>query len=899
MQNYKILAKPNLTNVIRGKIMSFSLQRINPNAPALEHIRASWICYNHISYRNHDKYRAKPVNGPRNSLEWNEAKWSIEGQHKVVCQIKYSNNTEYVEHIQNVINAKQTVAYSSNTFEESENPFIFYKNLSEQIEWIRREEKHQQLSDEDEKAYQNRMESIEKFKEKLKFLLDKIPNDCRDNFISVSVKHIASFYGDAESISLRVGCFCYDKEAYLIDWTNPLERIACGVYVGKGDNEEEAIREAINSWDNENRYPEGIMKGRIQYETNKMPIEDNKEDEGEETIKIEGEAHLPQINVTPPRLIEIEFETDGKSDLDTLSDFLNTLALAAVIVAGIITLVAPVPGSRVVSGLIWASVAASTTSAVINIADRHSDGFSNWRDDSLDTLTIIANAFSAGTLSAGTKWVSKALILTNISQKQVVKITLIGQISADSLQGILVTEELALAIYSVMNNKEIPADIKLSKISALLSRGVIDGILITVNIHGNRQNLTALALKNETPPSRIMMSLEEVDQYISGKKVFNKVDIGASLSNKSKTKTPPEPNKMDVNNKIDKNITMMENLVNDIGNLTPQMKDDQLTKPVTVQVNDNGSKTTLSAIYSPKWLMESVEQRSIINGDEFFEKWLLSNLEEGKKLSSLMHNKSTGEGKTNTHESGSINLGEIHRTSDTNTPESKTSVSTNHGTENNHGTSMEDLTNELNNMRNSGMTPKEIAKRVALAQTRCPVEGITSQANFYNLQTPSYRSLKKSEKGNTEAKKTEQDKKAIIEAINEKEYRFIDVEEYMKLLKKSYQDSSTLYPNVTANFTEMHPTTERLIREFIANNKKFRIIDGLPGMHAEVLSTNNVFQQLEAKGKNVEAYLDKIEVYTIRLTVLEQGQPFPACRHCSGILAKSKGISIPTGRVDD
>ena len=633
MQNYKILAKPNLTNVIRGKIMSFSLQRINPNAPALEHIRASWICYNHISYRNHDKYLAKPVNGPRNSLEWNEAKWSIEGQHKIVCEIKYANNTEYVEHIQNVINAKQTVAYSSNTFEESENPFIFYKNLSEQIEWTRREEKHQQLSDEDEKAYQNRMDLLEKFKEKLKFLLDKIPNDCRDNFISVSVKHIASFYGDAESISLRVGCFCYDKEAYLIDWTNPLELIARGVYVGKGDNEEDAIRDAINSWDNENRYPEGIMKGRVMYRLKKWSIEDEVDevDEVDETPKVEIE--LEEVIVTAPPSIEIEFETDGKSDLDTLSDFLNTLAIAAIIVAGIVTLVAPVPGSRVVSGLIWTSMAASTTSAVINIADRHSEGFGNWRDDSLDTLTIIANAFSAGTLSAGTKWASKALTLTNISQKQVVKITLIGQISADSLQGILMTEELALAIYSVMNNKEIPADIKLSKISALLSRGVIDGVLITVNIHGNKKNLTAL--KNETSSSQIMMSLEEVDQYISGKKAFNKVNIEDSLSNKPNTKTPPETNKMEANNIIETNNKMITNLVNDIENLKPKIKDEKLTQIVTAQVDDNGVKKTFSAIYLPKWHKESVEQRSIINGGEFFEKLLQSNLIEGKKLSSL------------------------------------------------------------------------------------------------------------------------------------------------------------------------------------------------------------------------------------------------------------------------
>lgn len=36
-----------------------------------------------------------------------------------------------------------------------------------------------------------------------------------------------------------------------------------------------------------------------------------------------------------------------------------------------------------------------------------------------------------------------------------------------------------------------------------------------------------------------------------------------------------------------------------------------------------------------------------------------------------------------------------------------------------------------------------------------------------------------------------------------------------------------------------------------------------------------------------------------QLTEYEQGKAFPACRHCSCILAKSKGINIPTGRVDN
>lgn len=874
MQNYRIVAKPNLTNVIRGKVMSFSLQRINPDAPALEQIRASWTCYHHISFRTHDKYLGKVINGPQNSTQWNEVKWAIEGRHKIVCEIIYGNRKEYIEYIQNVINAKQSVAYSTNTAEESENPFIFYKNLTQQIDWILLQEKQQQLSAEDEQAYQNRMESLKLFKDKLKFLLDKVPADCRENFGQVHVKHISSIYGEREDMSLRVGYFYNDNEVHLIDWTSPVDRSFCGVYVGKGETKEDAIKQALECWDKDNRYPEGIIKGYAAVDklfgvAKEVTFDDdNRIILGKEIIY---------------GGIEINFDTDGKSDSDTLSDALASLGFAAMVVAGVITLVAPVPGSRVVSGLIWssiaASVASSTASAAINISDRHSEGFSNWKDDSFDILTIVSNVFAGGTIIASTKWISKTLLLTNISQKQAVKIMLIGQISADLLQGILVTEELAEAVYSVMHNKTLPADIKLSKISALIKRGIIDGILITVSIHGSKKNLAAL--KNDPSPSKTTMSLEKIDRYISGEEHFPKTGIENSpyeIQSKipsKKTESSPAPNKVETKTQVLPALpNTVSNIADEIPSLMPYTKDMQYSKILSAQItDDNGVKKMLSAIYPQKWELLSMENKAKAIPGEYFDTVLNKNLTKGKERSSLNEKKGAITDTTDL-DSGT-------RKSNTSESESKTTVYTNHA---NKKKGQKELEDELNVWRKDEKI--NITKRVALAQTRCEVEGIVSQANFYNLNIPSYKNLKRKDVG-------------IIEAIDATYYRFIDADAYMVLLKDSYQKSKSLYPSVTPSFAEMHPTTERLISEFIANNQQFRIIDGLPGMHAEVLSTNNVFQQLEAKGKNVDEYLDKIEVYTIRLTEYEQGKAFPACRHCSGILSKSKGIHIPTGRVDD
>ena len=70
---------------------------------------------------------------------------------------------------------------------------------------------------------------------------------------------------------------------------------------------------------------------------------------------------------------------------------------------------------------------------------------------------------------------------------------------------------------------------------------------------------------------------------------------------------------------------------------------------------------------------------------------------------------------------------------------------------------------------------------------------------------------------------------------------------------------------------------------------------GLPGLHAEVQSTNDIYGQLEKKGLNPFSYDDKIEVVTYKIAPSSgQGGEFNACTNCSGILKPP--IKILTGR---
>lgn len=864
--NYRIRTKPRLTNIMRGKAMSFFLERINPNAPAVENITAIWL-----RFYNFDKLYKRLTQpwdvitlfGPVDSPAWIDCKFDREGVHKIVCTVIYNNCIqEEIECFQHVINEKQTESYSSLTIEESMNPFIVYKQSVDMIAQIRELEKEQQLTDEEEKAYQERMNTMEQSKKRLNFLLEKIPTDCRENFGQMHVKHIANIYGDLDDKTLNVGYFYNGQQVYIVDWTNYLDRTQCGVYEGTGKNKRQALQQAIACWDRKNRYSTGVIRGYA------------------EVAKSSGVIKNASGNDIVFGAIEINFDTDGKSDVDTLSNALATAGLVLSIIAAVATLFIPVPGSQVVSAILWASIAASTTSAVINIADRHLDGFSDWKADTLDILTIVGNIFSAGSASVGTKWACKTIALANITQKQATKIILIGQITTDSMQGILVTEELADAIYSVMNDKALPADIKLSQLSQLLTRGLIDGVLISVGVSGSAKNLKAV--KNVTTPHN-KISQEDIYKYISGEKKFSKVDFEDTLS-KQQNKTASskkEPSKIPSKDKVSPNnlpspSDRISDIAEELKSITPYTKEMYNTKIIETKIpDDKGIKKSFSGVLRPEWQLAYVGNGTKAVSGDYFEKMLYRNLEIGKKRTSLKAKK--GE------ISDATVLDSGTRKDNTRNSESKTTCSTNYATKTREN-GRKELERELDALKKSGLSPKQISKRVALAQTRCEVEGIVSEANFYNLDTPKYVSLKREN---------------IVRAIDEKYFEITDVKKYMDILKDSYKSSSSLYPSVTPAYTTMHPLTEKSIADFIANKKKFRIQDGLPGLHAEVLSTNNVYHQLTAEGKNPALYMDKIEVNTIRLTQHEQGNAFPACRHCSGILSKSKGISIPTGRVDD
>ena len=92
----------------------------------------------------------------------------------------------------------------------------------------------------------------------------------------------------------------------------------------------------------------------------------------------------------------------------------------------------------------------------------------------------------------------------------------------------------------------------------------------------------------------------------------------------------------------------------------------------------------------------------------------------------------------------------------------------------------------------------------------------------------------------------------------------------------------------------LNPTLEIEIRRYINETGEFSTFKGVPGLHAEIQSVNDVLNQLENAGYVLNrSVLASIDSATFKLWVPNQGGRFEACPNCDGIL---RSVRIRTGR---
>lgn len=103
---------------------------------------------------------------------------------------------------------------------------------------------------------------------------------------------------------------------------------------------------------------------------------------------------------------------------------------------------------------------------------------------------------------------------------------------------------------------------------------------------------------------------------------------------------------------------------------------------------------------------------------------------------------------------------------------------------------------------------------------------------------------------------------------------------YIRQVEKLYADSGNTLNSVTRS---------RILEHIGDGTRQFPTQAGIPGLHAEVQSVNNVINQVPAGFD-----LSRINVSTIKLAPGPgQGMPFPACSNCGGILSNT--VNILTG----
>ncbi len=264
---------------------------------------------------------------------------------------------------------------------------------------------------------------------------------------------------------------------HLVDITNPSDRRLTGEFDGDGYSKAEALRNAIADWTSDNRYPPGLIKLEV-------------------PTDVLGRPHRET------------FQTDGSSFWDSVADFFATVGFwtgMGAIAAGVVTALTPIPGSRAVSGLIWASIITTSTAAAINIAQRHSEKMASPRHDAIDVLTIGTSVLSGVWMKGAT-----VLLAKGAQGERMAKAIVIGQFGGDIASGVLLSVDY-IEEYDQIQQISDPQR-RTDQMLELLQRAALHGGMMVLSMHATRSDLDAIGLsKAKFDTARLGRQGETID----------------------------------------------------------------------------------------------------------------------------------------------------------------------------------------------------------------------------------------------------------------------------------------------------------------------------------------------------------------------------------------------------
>jgi hypothetical protein len=461
--DFEIIAHPAERVVTPGARITYELKPLKPTSPSFQKLGFSWMAVN--DPKSVSWYRPARFQGPLGVPKWEGAVWSFEGHHTIVCiVVNQGQKTRYV-YEQHVASLQNVIATGPRLNAIKRDPDMVLEGAARMVTLIQQvASASPPATAELRQKHQDEVARLIEYRDRLDALLKETTKLPR---FFVEAEHLDTETQRRTSLSLfacKVG-----NEWVLVDWTNPTVRAMTGVYRGEGATDREALKAAFADWDSDNRYPDGAI-----------------------TFRVEG---------VPGGTLQSSFTTDGSSFWDSVSTFFTYVGLAAAVVAGVVTLFAPVPGSQIVSAAIWTSIFSSTAAATINIGQRHQEGFSDWRSNAFDVLSIVGNLFGV----AGMLWVRGAALSVQTS-KGVIQAVLVGQIATDSIQGVMLSVEIADQIEQVRKDASLTPKQKVDKILELLRSAAVAGTLIYINVKGTKADLSNLSKVHpsvDTPQQRL------------------------------------------------------------------------------------------------------------------------------------------------------------------------------------------------------------------------------------------------------------------------------------------------------------------------------------------------------------------------------------------------------------
>jgi hypothetical protein len=241
----------------------------------------------------------------------------------------------------------------------------------------------------------------------------------------------------------------------LVDWTDPSDSRWHGRHEGVGDDDGEAIHQALAGWDRDNRYPEGL----VTYQIPAGPL---------------GEAQRRRM------------PTDGKTLADEVQGIFEWVALGGLVVAGALLLFTPVPA--LASPALATSLLSSTAAAGISIGQRWRAGVFDWREDAFDGLTIVSALFAAGGA-----WARGArVVLLGHSGETLTRVFIGARVGADLVQGVLVAEESLREWSALTDDPGLLPDERARKLLALIRNLAASGLLTYVSLRAAASELAHL-----------------------------------------------------------------------------------------------------------------------------------------------------------------------------------------------------------------------------------------------------------------------------------------------------------------------------------------------------------------------------------------------------------------------